>query len=241
MRVAVISDIHGNLEAFEQVLMDIDKSHVDAVVCLGDCIGYGPEPEQVVRLLRRKNIPSIMGNHELGLVDRSYLNWFNAPTRRSLLLTEELLSSDTLEFIRGLKNVMVFKGCRLVHGFPPESITTYLFDVSEDEFVRAFAGMEERLCFVGHTHTLEMIGYDGEKISRGPLLRGLTTLVENNKYIINVGSVGQPRDGDNRAKYVIWDSSRQTVDLRYVAYEIAITAKKILELGFPEFNARRLW
>lgn len=104
MRLAVVSDIHGNLEAFKQVLLDIDRSEVDGVVCLGDCIGYGPEPDQVVSLVRRKNIPSVMGNHELGLVNKSYLGWFNQPTQRSLLLTQELLSSDTLPMILRLQS-----------------------------------------------------------------------------------------------------------------------------------------
>jgi predicted phosphodiesterase len=241
MRLAVVSDIHGNLEAFKEVLLDIDRSKVDGVVCLGDCIGYGPEPDQVVSLVRRRNIPSVMGNHELGLMNKSYLGWFNQPTRRSLLLTQELLSSDTLEFIKGFKSALVFHGCRLVHGFPPESVTTYLVDVSQSEFVWAFSDMQERMCFVGHTHVPEIVGLDGDKVSRGPLRQGLRSLEDGTKYIINVGSVGQPRDGNNRAKYVIWDSSRQTVDLRYVAYDIATTVKKILALGFPEFNAQRLW
>ena len=241
MRLAVVSDIHGNLEAFKQVLLDIDRSKVDGVLCLGDCIGYGPEPDQVVSLVRRKNIPSVMGNHELGLVNKSYLGWFNQPTQRSLLLTQELLSSDTLEFIHDMKSTIVYQGCRLVHGFPPESITTYLLDVSQSEFVRTFSDMQEKICFVGHTHIPEIVGFDGHKVSRGFLHQGVRSLEDGNKYIINVGSVGQPRDGNNRAKYVIWDSSRQTVDLRYVAYDIAITVKKILELGFPKFNAQRLW
>jgi predicted phosphodiesterase len=241
MRLAVVSDIHGNLEAFKQVLLDIDRSKVDGVACLGDCIGYGPEPDQVVSLVRRKNIPSVMGNHELGLVNKSYLGWFNQPTRRSLLLTQELLSADTLEFIKNLQSALIFQGYRLVHGFPPESITTYLFDVFQSEFVRAFSDMQEDMCFVGHTHVPEIVGFDGHKVSRDPLHQGLRSLDDGNKYIINVGSVGQPRDGNNRAKYVIWDSSRQTVDLRYVAYDIAITVKRILELGFPELNAQRLW
>ena len=241
MRLAVVSDIHGNLEAFKQVLLDIDRSKVDGVVCLGDCIGYGPEPDEVVSLIRRENIPSVMGNHELGLVNKSYLGWFNPPTQRSLLLTQELLSAATLEFIRGLKSMMIFQGCRLVHGFPPDSITTYLLDVSQSEFVQAFSDMQEEMCFVGHTHIPEIVSFDGRRVSRDPLHQGLRSLEGAYKYIINAGSVGQPRDGNNRAKYVIWDSSRQTIELRYVAYDIAVTVKKILELGFPEFNARRLW
>ncbi len=241
MRLAIISDIHGNLEAFRQVLLDIDQSEVDAVVCLGDCIGYGPEPEQVVTLLRQKNIPSVMGNHELGLVDRSYLKWFNAPTRQSLLLTHELLSSDTLDFMKSLQRVMIFQGCRFVHGFPPDSVTTYLYDISENELVRVFTELKEKICFVGHTHIPEIIGFDGAKINRAPVHPGLIPLERNHQYIVNVGSVGQPRDGNNNAKYLIWSSSSQTITVRYVPYDIAATARKIRELGFPEYDARRLW
>lgn len=241
MRLAVISDIHGNLEAFRQVLLDIQQSVVDAVVCLGDCIGYGPEPERVVDLIRGENIPCVMGNHELGLVNRSYLTWFNAPTRQSLLLTQELVSRETLEFIKGLKPAIPYQGCLCVHGCPPDSITTYMFNVLEKELVRIFKTVQEQICFVGHTHTLELIGFDGNEIHRTAALQGVHSLKADRQYIVNVGSVGQPRDGNNRAKYVIWDSSRQTIEVRYVPYDISITARKILDLGFPRWNAQRLW
>ena len=241
MRIAVISDIHANLEAFGQVLLDIDQSRVDAVMCLGDCIGYGPDPDQVVRLVREQNMPCTMGNHELGLVDRSYLDWFNQPTRDSLLLTYELLSWDTLEFIKGLKSAMEIDKCRFVHGCPPDSITTYLFETADTELVRIFASMKERLCFVGHTHTLEIVEFDGKELNRDQLRQGLRKISEDRRYIVNVGSVGQPRDGNRKAKYIIWDSSSQTIDVRFIPYDIAVTARKILELGFPELNAKRLW
>ena len=241
MKIAVISDIHGNMEAFKQVLLDIDDSQVDAVVCLGDCIGYGPEPDQVVKLLRQKSIPCIMGNHELGLVDRTYLDWFNTPTRQSLLLTETLLSPDTLEFIKSLKPAMILHGCRFVHGFPPDSITTYMSGISSYKFVRVFSEMQEKICFVGHTHVPEIVSFDGESVSRVHLYQGVESLEDSQQYIVNVGSVGQPRDGNNNAKYVIWDSIAQTIDLRHIDYDIGVTARQILELGFPKYNAQRLW
>ena len=241
MRFAVISDIHGNLGAFKQVLVDIHQSRVDVVVCLGDCIGYGPEPEQVFNLIRQENIPSVMGNHELGLVDRSYLDWFNQPTQQSLLQTFKLLSLDTREFMKGLNSSLAVHGCRFVHGFPLDSITTYLFEVSKNELIRVFPVMRERMCFVGHTHVLEIISFDGTEICRSTLRQGLISLPKGQQYIVNVGSVGQPRDGNRDAKYVIWDSSHQTIDVRFIPYDIAATARKILELGFPKMNADRLW
>ena len=241
MRLAIISDVHGNLEALRQVLSDIDQLQVDGLACLGDNIGYGAESEAVVKLIRRRHIPCVMGNHELAFVDPSYLYWMNPIARRSLILTEELISQDTVDYIHRLKPSMIFHGSLCVHGLPPDSITAYLFDASEMQLRQIFAAMKYKICFVGHTHELAIIGFDGEGITRTPLCKGLSPLQKDRQYIINVGSVGQPRDGDNHAKYVIWDDSSATIEVRFIAYDIAATARKILELGFPEFNAKRLW
>ena len=241
MRIAIISDIHSNLEAFRQVLTDIDQSGVDRVVCLGDNVGYGPEPEGVINLIRDQNIPCVMGNHELAIVQPKYQDSMNLNARRSLLITQKLISAHTLNYMKGLKASFVFHGSLCVHGCPPDSVTTYLFRVSRAKLKEIFVSMKEKICFVGHTHDLEINQFDGKVITRRPLSKGVLPLEAKHRYIINVGSVGQPRDGDNRAKYVIWDSTSRQIDVRYIAYDIAKTASRILELGFPEFNARRLW
>jgi predicted phosphodiesterase len=241
MKIAVVSDIHGNLEAFRQVLADIDQSGVDSVVCLGDNIGYGPEPEGVVNLIRKRNIPCVMGNHELAILQPRYLDWMNPTARRSLLVTQKLISQDTLDHMKGLKTSLSFHESLCVHGCPPDSVTKYLFQVSSTSLEEIFRCMKEKICFVGHTHILEIIQFDGKQITRRRLSEGLFPLEAEHHYIINAGSVGQPRDNDNRAKYVIWDTSSCHVDVRYVAYDIAKTASRILELGLPEFNAKRLW
>ena len=118
MRIAVLSDVHGNLEALREVLADIDRSRTDAVLCLGDNIGYGPEPEAVVESIRERGIPCVMGNHELGLVDETYLDWFNTSARLSLLLTRELISSDTLEYMRRLQPSLSFQACLVCAWLP---------------------------------------------------------------------------------------------------------------------------
>jgi predicted phosphodiesterase len=241
MRLAIISDIHGNLEAFLQVLQDMERLQVDSTMCLGDNVGYGPEPEAVVRLIRERGIPSIMGNHELGLIDSGLLDWFNLPTRESLLLTRTLVSSDTMEYIAGLAPAAAAHGARFVHGCPPQSITTYLFELSGEDLSAHFLRMGEPLCFVGHTHQLEIVSFDGRAVRHRPLHRGEVFLERDHRYIVNVGSVGQPRDANNHAKYVIWDDAVHRLEVRFVSYDIASTARKIIELGFPEFNATRLW
>jgi predicted phosphodiesterase len=239
--MAVISDIHSNREAFLEVLSDIDRSRVESIVSLGDNIGYGPEPEEVLKLLRQHNIPSTMGNHELGIVDAPrYSSWFNPPTRLSLEITRRLISTPSFEFLKTLRSSTIHCECLCVHGCPPDSVTTYLFSLFGARLQQAFSKMEKDICFVGHTHELELISHDGKTALRSVLTKGVIRLERGLKYIINVGSVGQPRDGDNRAKYVIWDSEDRTLEVRFVTYDIEATIRKILDLGFPAVNAHRL-
>lgn len=240
MRVAIVSDIHGNLEAFQAVLRDMEQARVDRIVSLGDNIGYGPDPEQVLLLVHENKIQSILGNHELGLLKPSTLEWFNASARRSLLLTGELLSLWGKEFIAAMKPTLELPTALCVHGFPPDSITTYLFQASETQLWRHFAGSPHQITFVGHTHELGMIDCHGKRIDCLPLTEGTTHLKQGHKFIINAGSVGQPRDGDNRAKYVIYDDKACSVETRFIPYDIETTVRKILDLGFPSINAHRL-
>jgi len=241
MKLAIISDIHGNFEAFQQVLEDIDRLGVDEVISLGDNIGYGPEPDRVIEQIRTRRIPSVQGNHELALKDEQYLNWFNPAARKSLIRTRDLLSDESLRFIATLKPFLISYDCRFVHGFPPDSALIYMFQASARSKLDVFAKAAERLCFIGHTHTLEIVGYDGQKLEYHDLPKGLTGLDREKKYIINIGSVGQPRDASNDAKYAIWDSKDDTIDVRFIPYDIARVAKKIQDAGLPIEHAERLW
>lgn len=241
MKLTVISDIHGNIEAFKAVLADIEGLGLETPVCLGDNIGYGPDPDEVVGLLRSRNIPSLLGNHELGLVDQNTLSWFNPHARRSLLQTKQFLTPDSRAYLKTLPVNMTVNECLLVHGCPPESVNTYLFEPSPVQFAQIFDEMECNLCMVGHTHELMLISYTDGQLTRAPLRKGVQILAEDSKYIINVGSVGQPRDGNNNAKYVIWDSESRTLEVRFVPYNIRKTAEKIIALGLPRGNAERLW
>ena len=241
MRLAIISDIHGNYDAFQQVLADIDRSGIDEVVSLGDNVGYGPEPDLVVQEIRTRQIPSVQGNHELALKDPEYLNWFNPSARKSLIKTRGLLSDESLHFIKKLEPFLTSHNCRFVHGFPPDSPLMYMFQLSDRSKIEVFEKSAERLCFIGHTHTLEIIGYDGRKLEYQDLPEGITPLDQNKNYIINIGSVGQPRDTSNDAKYAIWDSARDTIDIRFISYDIARVVKKIQDAGLPIEHANRLW
>ncbi len=241
MRIAILSDIHSNYDALQKVLADATHAHVDSLICLGDCIGYGPEPEAVIQEVRRLDIPSILGNHEMATLDPSHLDWFNPLARRSLEQTIRMLSEDSLNYIRQLPFCRIVSQARFVHGYPPDSAQTYLFQKSAPELRKTFDTMAERLCFVGHTHTLEIIRYDGRQVDRTLLGQGKTNMADDVSYIINVGSVGQPRDGTHHAKYVIWDLSEKSIEVRFVAYDIASTVAKIKAAGLPESHANRLW
>ena len=240
MRIAVISDIHANQDAFKQVLTDIEKSNIDNTICLGDNIGYGPEPEQVVAMIKDHNIPTVMGNHELAVIDQNYLSLFNPLARKSLLRTIELLSEETINFISGLEPFLIRYECRFVHGYPPDSAAMYLFQVSEDELLLTFKQMKERICFLGHTHRLEIIDFNGQIVTHIPLTNRIITLERNHQYIINIGSVGQPRDGNSCAKYVIWDSLNDTIEAKFIFYDIVSVMDKIIATGLPIEHAVRL-
>lgn len=242
MRTAILSDIHSNATALLAVLRNIESSAVDTIISLGDNIGYGPEPEKVINIIRAKEIPSVTGNHEMGVMQPGFLTMFNPVARTSIEMTIGLLSDDSKRFMQSFSNAIVRHDCRFVHGFPPESPTKYLFEVPEEEIKQTLAGMIEQFCFIGHTHDLEIITLETSRnrLLREPLKKGKLALNPANKYLINAGSVGQPRDGNNQAKYLIWDSSNCELTVKYVSYNISDTVKKIYQAGLPDQHALRL-
>lgn len=241
MRLAIISDIHGNFDALQAVLHNMDAADVDETICLGDNIGYGPEPNEVIETLQQRNIPSVLGNHELACVQPERLAWFNPTARRSLSLNIEWLSDSSRNFISRMEPVLVAHGCRFVHGFPPDSATTYYFELAEEAVCRVFDAFAEKRCFIGHSHDLVLLAHRQGRLEIRPLTRGCLPLQTDARYIINAGSVGQPRDGDNSAKYLVWDTAADVVEVRYVAYDIAAVVRKIIDAGLPQIHAHRLW
>jgi predicted phosphodiesterase len=241
MRRAIISDIHGNLEAFRRVLEDIDALGADETISLGDNVGYGPEPEGVVELLRERQIPSVVGNHEHGLVNPDRRNWFNFQARKALKVTQGLLSESSMDYLRGLPMSIEREGCLFVHGFPPDSAHAYLFAMDEAEIRCLFDNQDERFFFVGHTHMLELVTCSQGLVSRRDLGRETVSFETGARYIVNAGSVGQPRDHDPHAKYVIHDLEADSLEVRFVAYDIDRTARAIRALGVPDTYADRLY
>jgi len=240
MRIAVISDIHGNFEAFDRCMEDIERSGVDRVVNLGDAIGYGPQPEEVLNLLEKQCIPNILGNHELAVLDKNYRGDFFPQALRSLEQTLKYLTSASMRYLRSLPVCRELEGALMVHGCPPDSPMDYLNHMSFSEIKETFTSNGFNIAFVGHTHRMMLMGYDGKDLQSDPLQQETVRLRSKYRHIVNVGAVGQPRDGDPRAKYVIWDSDRKILQIRRVDYDVDRVLALIGERGFLRRDAERL-
>jgi predicted phosphodiesterase len=240
VRIAVISDIHGNFDALEAVLKDIDQNAVEQIYCLGDFVDYGPESERVRILVQTLKFPTVMGNHECALIDDAVLAYFARVAYQSTLITRQRVSSETIAFIHTLPLYLTYENLRFVHGTPPDSPYDYIFDLTLGEMIDAFNATPERVIFVGHTHLLGMFEFDGEKLFTKGLSAGKYRLRPDWRYIINAGSVGQPREVNKAAKYVIFDTTNLELEVRFVRYDPRRTAQLILDLGFPTECATRI-
>jgi predicted phosphodiesterase len=188
MRVAVIADIHGNYSALEAVFADIEKLGIDDIISLGDNVGYGPEPEEVVQALLQRNVFSVMGNHELGLISVGYFNRLNPGAQESLEITKGLLSQESLCWLGNLPAVYICHGARFVHGCPPQSMTAYLFSPSANRLQRIFSTYPEIYCFAGHTHNLSWFTLRDNIVTCSKLKTGMVSLSPDSRHLILPGS-----------------------------------------------------
>lgn len=240
MKVAVFSDIHGNLEALQAVAADLEHLEGVKVICLGDLIGYGPDPEEVVNFVRRSGFEAILGNHEFALGDLRGRRWLNFQAAENNELVGKLLSQENLKYCLELPQFIQYRGGYFVHGYPPDSVLKYLHMQSDERVVKLFSKKNANIYFLGHTHRLQLVIVDDQKVERKVLPTGRTKLDVRKNYIVNCGSVGQPRCRDNRARYLLWDPEDNSVEVRCVDYDNKKTIQKIRERGLPEAYALRL-
>ncbi len=238
MKYGLISDIHGNLEALEAVLKELEHETVDEILCLGDLIGYGPDPEACVNLVREHASVILAGNHDyasLGLLDISY---FNPHARRAIEWTSSQISEKTRKFLTERPLKVEFDLFTIVHATPLNP-SAWDYILSLEDAVENFPHFQGQCCFIGHSHVPVVIVQDqSQKVSVKQVTE--LTFVENERYIINIGSVGQPRDFDPRATFATFDTEAKHYRLFRVHYDIQKTQKKILERGLPPFLAERL-
>ncbi len=155
MRIAVISDIHGNFSALMAVIDDSKKHDIDMIICLGDIVGYGPEPEKCVEYIMQEKILCLKGNHDFCVYDDEELEYMNKDAYESILLTREMLSEDSVNFLKNLPRTMVERNLLFVHGCPPDSFVRYIFEMTLQEMTHLLNEMDENVVFVGHTHFLK--------------------------------------------------------------------------------------
>jgi diadenosine tetraphosphatase ApaH/serine/threonine PP2A family protein phosphatase len=239
LRYLFFSDIHSNLEALEAVLEHAASSRFDAMVCLGDHIGYGANPNEVVeRILTLPNLGSVLGNHDAAVIEPETEDFFNAVARAGIFYSKDHVDSSSMQYLKNLPLVHDFQGDFIaVHSSPyrPES-WGYVLDT--EEAADAFQVMWKPLAFVGHSHFPVIFKEGGGMLPFLPNQR--ITLNSDEKYIINVGSVGQPRDGDPRSAYVIYDEAERIVEIFRVDYDMGRASQKILEAGLPRMLAERI-
>ena len=237
MRYAVLSDIHGNLEALRAVLADAD-AHADDVLCLGDVVGYGADPAPCVDLIGARARAVVAGNHEHAVIGRLDLSWFNRHARAAAEWTREQIDESCTAFLGALPLTAEVGDATLVHASPRQP-DEWDYLVSLDDGLAVFGEFATRLCFVGHSHVPAVwsLGSSGPDHELGEVD---VTLDAGRRYIINVGSVGQPRDRDPRAAYAVWDVDARHVSVRRVAYDIDTARGKIQAAGLPRILADRL-
>lgn len=235
--IAVISDIHGNLEALEAVLEDAQRRHADTIVCLGDVVGYGADPNACVARVRSVAKATVLGNHDAAAINPSLAENFNDVAREAIDWTRKQLSPENLSFLETLPLEHVFDDLRFVHASPVEP-SAWHYILTEQEAWNAFEACPEPVCFVGHSHVpLRVLIVDGRLEVAG---EEVVRIGEDDRALINVGSVGQPRDGDWRASYALYDPRERRVVARRIEYDLPAASDKIRGVGLPEVLARRL-
>jgi predicted phosphodiesterase len=241
MRYAIISDIHSNLAAFQAVLRDIEAGGgVQRIWCLGDIVGYGPDPKECIDLLRQYDHICVAGNHDWGAIGKIDIEDFNPEAAFACRWNGQQLDEHDVAYLAGLPLTVSEGDFTLAHGSPREPIWEYL--VSTYSAKVSFDYFNSNFCLVGHSHVplvFELVEESGECLLHQPVAGEVLNLGER-RLIINPGGVGQPRDGDPRASYAIYDSERNVIRHHRVPYEISLTQQRMIERGLPRRLATRL-
>lgn len=237
MRYGIFSDIHSNLEALDAVLAVFSKETIDEYLCIGDIVGYGADPQGCINRVRLITPHIVAGNHERATADVCPASELNEVAAEAVAWTRKTLPAQELEFFKTMPLVFENKDLVMVHGSldTPQDFY-YLFQPYEAR--ETFELLNKNICFIGHTHRPKIFVKRDTIIS---LLPGdKTALNPDYKYVVNIGSVGQPRDGDIRASCCIYDTEKRQVEIKRVPYDIETAQKKIIAAGLPRVLAERL-
>ena len=233
MRCAIIADIHANLTAFKAVLDHIERrGGVAEIWCLGDIVGYGPDPRQCIELLRRYKHICVAGNHDWAAIGKAAVSDFNPDAAVACQWTAQQLSPEDVEYLDNLPMVIEKGDFTLVHGSPRQPIWEYLISIGSAK--ESFAYFQSQFCLVGHSHVPVVFRYDeAGTCSSSQFSPSVGLALGKSRLIINPGGVGQPRDGDPRASYAIYDSETGMVRLYRVPYDVGITQTRMVKYNLP--------
>ncbi|MEW6355568.1 MAG: metallophosphoesterase family protein [Planctomycetota bacterium] len=237
MKYAILGDIHGNLDALDVVLDCIEKEKVDEIACVGDIVGYAAEPSACVQRIRDLDCHVVAGNHDYAVLGKTDVSCFNPDALRSVLWTKEHLSKGDLDWLDSLPLTVEHEDFTLAHGtlHSPEYFD-YIQTIYDAQL--SFEKLDNRVCFLGHSH-VPVTFFDVNPIIY--TLDNHIKLMPGQKALVNVGSVGQPRDQNPLAAYAIYDAGAEVVRIFRVEYDIDKAAEKIRKAGLPDFNAERLY
>ncbi len=233
MHYALLADIHANLAAFTAVLDDIERrGGVEEFWCLGDIVGYGPDPSQCIELLRKYKHICVAGNHDLGAIGKLDTAKFNPDAALTCLWTAQQICPEDIKYLGGLPSVIEKDDFTLVHGSPRDPVWEYL--KSKGNAQENFTCFNTKFCLVGHSHMPLIFRQDEDNsCSFIPLSESIGQVLGKKRMIVNPGGVGQPRDGDPRASYAIYDSDSGVVRLCRVVYDINATQGKMVKNNLP--------
>lgn len=238
MKYAIFSDLHGNLDALEVALRSIERRGADKVICLGDVVGYGADPNGCVDVVRERCDVVILGNHDSAVVGTTSTESFTRRAQISTEWTRDHLTEENREWLKALPLSWTGDRFRVVHSSPFEPMEWH-YILRQSMADDAFKHFKERLCFMGHSHVpviFRETGDEGEIPGESEF-----QLDENDRYLINIGSVGQPRDGDPRLAYGFYDSERHAIEFVREEYDHESASKKIIDAGLPEELGKRLF
>jgi predicted phosphodiesterase len=236
MRYAIIADIHANLEAFNTVLADAKAMNCTHYACLGDVVGYNANPKECLDMVRAMNIPVVKGNHDEYCSSETDLEGFNPHAQEAINWTRNQLTEDDRKWLRDLRYIRLVASFSIVHAtLDGPQRWGYVFD--KLAAAASFTYQNTSVCFFGHTHV--PVAFVRDAMVRGGTYSKFKT-EPGKKYFVNVGSVGQPRDGNPKAAYVVYDLDEGSIELRRLDYDIGTTQRKILEAGLPPRLAHRL-
>lgn len=230
MRIAIISDIHSNLEALNSAFEAIDAQHADDIICLGDIVGYGASPNECVSLVRSRCSMILQGNHDAAAVDLSVANQFTLNAQLSAIWTFGTLLPENKDFLRSLPQMKPRGDILFSHASPFEP-EEWHYVISEFDTREAFQAFTERICFIGHSHIPVIFSELGK----------VYTISELGRFIVNVGSIGQPRDANPNLSFGIFDTEPWSYQNMRVKYDVDAAAEKIRKAGLPRALAERLY